>query len=207
MLARNIRIEDDLVGITYPIPARNGLAGTLWLLAGDANPGRPTACCRGSQETLAEMIGTTRSRVNFFMKKFQKLGFIDSNGGLKSQSVPPDRHRARLAIEPSAVRESRPASNLDHADSSRGALGAMCAGCVPTPLHSSSRQRSVSAAPKPDIWGQMCGGSPPSSAKVIIGNLPRNAANRFGRMISSRRHHTTRETSGLCVVSRERGTA
>jgi CRP-like cAMP-binding protein len=44
---------------------------------------RPTAACHESQELLAEMVGTTRSRVNFFMNKFRRLGFIDYNGGLK----------------------------------------------------------------------------------------------------------------------------
>jgi CRP-like cAMP-binding protein len=81
MLTRNMRIEADLVDQLFNSSEKR-LARTLLLLAryGHSNP--PRTIPRLSQETLAEMIGTTRSRVNFFMNKFRKLGFIDYNGGL-----------------------------------------------------------------------------------------------------------------------------
>ena len=83
MLARNIRIEADLVDQLFNSSEKR-LARTLLLLARygvDDSPERKIP--KISQETLAEMIGTTRSRVNFFMNKFRKLGLIEYNGGLK----------------------------------------------------------------------------------------------------------------------------
>jgi CRP/FNR family cyclic AMP-dependent transcriptional regulator len=83
MLTKNIRIEADLIDQLFN-PSEKRLARTLLLLA---RYGEPEASHRAlpkvSQEVLAEMVGTTRSRVNFFMNKFRKLGFIDYNGGLK----------------------------------------------------------------------------------------------------------------------------
>jgi len=83
MLARNIRIEEDLVDQLFNSSEKR-LARTLLLLA---RYGRHDQAVRTvppiSQETLAEMVGTTRSRVNLFMKKFQRLGFIDYTDGLK----------------------------------------------------------------------------------------------------------------------------
>ncbi len=83
MLTRNIRIEEDLIDQLFNSSEKR-LARTLLLLA---RFGEPEAAHRVlpklSQETLAEMVGTTRSRVNFFMNKFRKLGFIEYNGGLK----------------------------------------------------------------------------------------------------------------------------
>jgi CRP-like cAMP-binding protein len=87
MLARNIRIEEDLVDQLFN-PSEKRLARTLLLLArygGEAAP--PRLLPKLSQETLAEMVGTTRSRVNFFMNKFRKLGFIEYNGKLKINSA------------------------------------------------------------------------------------------------------------------------
>jgi CRP/FNR family transcriptional regulator, cyclic AMP receptor protein len=83
MLARNIRIEADLVDQLFNSSEKR-LARTLLLLARYGRPD-PThrVLPRISQETLAEMIGTTRSRVNFFMNKFKKLGFIEYKDGLK----------------------------------------------------------------------------------------------------------------------------
>jgi CRP-like cAMP-binding protein len=80
MLTRNMRIEADLVDQLFNSSERR-LARTLLLLAryGEANP--PRTLPKISQETLAEMIGATRSRVNFFMNKFRKLGLIEYNGG------------------------------------------------------------------------------------------------------------------------------
>ena len=83
MLARNIRIEEDLVDQLFNSSEKR-LARTLLLLARYGkhdNPVREVPPV--SQETLAEMIGTTRSRVNFFMKKFERLGFITYKDGLK----------------------------------------------------------------------------------------------------------------------------
>jgi CRP/FNR family cyclic AMP-dependent transcriptional regulator len=85
MLTRNMRIEADLVDQLFNSSEKR-LARTLLLLAryGHANPQRTLP--KISQETLAEMIGATRSRVNFFMNKFRKLGLIEYNGGLKINS-------------------------------------------------------------------------------------------------------------------------
>ena len=83
MLTRNIRIEEDLIDQLFNSSEKR-LARTLLLLARYGEPeASHRALPRVSQELLAEMIGTTRSRVNFFMNKFRKLGFIDYNGGLK----------------------------------------------------------------------------------------------------------------------------
>src|SRR6266487_3504419 len=83
MLARNIRIEEDLVDHLFNSSEKR-LARTLLLLARYGKQDVPHRVLpKLSQEVLAEMIGTTRSRVNFFMNKFRKLGFIEYNGGLK----------------------------------------------------------------------------------------------------------------------------
>jgi CRP-like cAMP-binding protein len=82
MLARNIRIEQDLVDQLFNSSEKR-LARTLLLLARYGKQDMPRIMLpKISQETLAEMIGTTRSRVNFFMNKFKRLGFIRYNGGL-----------------------------------------------------------------------------------------------------------------------------
>src|SRR5436190_10098434 len=83
MLARNIRIEEDLIDQLFNSSEKR-LARTLLLLARYGKHDKPVRAVPPiSQETLAEMVGTTRSRVNFFMKKFQRLGFIDYKHGLK----------------------------------------------------------------------------------------------------------------------------
>jgi len=83
MLSRNIRIEEDLVDQLFNSSEKR-LARTLLLLARYGTEDRPQRVLpKVSQETLAEMVGTTRSRVNFFMNKFRKLGFIKYNGGLQ----------------------------------------------------------------------------------------------------------------------------
>jgi CRP/FNR family transcriptional regulator, cyclic AMP receptor protein len=83
MLARNIRIEEDLIDQLFNSSEKR-LARALLLLARYGKHDKPVRSVPPiSQETLAEMIGTTRSRVNFFMKKFQRLGFIDYTDGLK----------------------------------------------------------------------------------------------------------------------------
>src|SRR5829696_4672251 len=83
MLMRNIRIEEDLIDQLFNSSEKR-LARTLLLLARYGEPeATHRALPRVSQGTLAEMVGTTRSRVNFFMNKFRKLGFIEYNGELK----------------------------------------------------------------------------------------------------------------------------
>jgi len=80
MLARNIRVEEDLIDQLFNSSEKR-LARTLLLLAHYGVEGQPQKVIpKISQEMLAEMIGTTRSRVNFFMNKFRKLGFIQYNG-------------------------------------------------------------------------------------------------------------------------------
>ena len=80
MLARNLRVEEDLVDQLFNSSEKR-LARTLLLLARYGAPGQPQkVLLKVSQEMLAEMIGTTRPRVNFFMNKFRKLGFIEYNG-------------------------------------------------------------------------------------------------------------------------------
>jgi CRP-like cAMP-binding protein len=82
MLTRNIRIEEDLVDQLFNSSEKR-LARTLLLLAQYGTDDGPRKLPRVSQETLAEMVGTTRSRVNVFMNKFRKLGFVEYNGDLK----------------------------------------------------------------------------------------------------------------------------
>ena len=83
MLTRNIRIEEDLVDQLFNSTEKR-LARTLLLLARYDEPeASHRALPKVSQDVLAEMVGTTRSRVNFFMNKFRTLGFIDYNGALK----------------------------------------------------------------------------------------------------------------------------
>jgi CRP-like cAMP-binding protein len=82
MLARNIRVEQDLIDQLFNSSEKR-LARTLLLLARYGKQDQPQKMLpKVSQEMLAEMVGTTRSRVNFFMNKFRKLGFIKYNGGL-----------------------------------------------------------------------------------------------------------------------------
>ena len=81
LLIRNIRYEEDLVDQLFNSSEKR-LARVLLLLAHFGKDGkREVAIPQISQETLAEMVGTTRSRVSFFMNRFRKLGFIDYHGG------------------------------------------------------------------------------------------------------------------------------
>jgi CRP/FNR family transcriptional regulator, cyclic AMP receptor protein len=83
MLAHNIRVEEDLIDQLFNSSEKR-LARTLLLLARYGKQEQPDRIlAKVSQETLADMIGTTRSRVNFFMNKFRKLGFIEYNGKIK----------------------------------------------------------------------------------------------------------------------------
>jgi CRP-like cAMP-binding protein len=86
LLTRNIRYEEDLVDQLFNSSEKR-LARILLLLAHFGKEGKPeVAIPKLSQETLAEMVGTTRSRVNFFMNRFRKLGFIRYNGQLEVDS-------------------------------------------------------------------------------------------------------------------------
>jgi CRP/FNR family cyclic AMP-dependent transcriptional regulator len=86
LLQRTIRVEEDLVDQLFNSSEKR-LARALLLLANFGKEGKPEPIiAKISQETLAEMIGTTRSRVSFFMNKFRKLGFIDYNGRIEVHS-------------------------------------------------------------------------------------------------------------------------
>ena len=86
LLARTLRVEADLVDQLFNSSEKR-LARALLLLANFGKDGRPEPIiAKVSQETLAEMIGTTRSRVSYFMNKFRKLGLIDYNGRIEIHS-------------------------------------------------------------------------------------------------------------------------
>src|ERR1700730_17751635 len=85
LLTRNSRIEEDLVDQLFNSSEKR-LARVLLLLVNFGKEGKPEPITtRISQETLAEMVGTTRARVSFFMNKFRKMGLIDYNGHLEVQ--------------------------------------------------------------------------------------------------------------------------
>jgi len=87
LLSRNIRVEEDLVDQLFNSSEKR-LARTLLLLARFGKEGTPEIVVpKISQETLAEIVGTTRSRVSYFMNKFRRLGFIEYNGGLNIHST------------------------------------------------------------------------------------------------------------------------
>jgi len=103
LLARNARIEDDLIDQLFNNSEKR-LARLLLLLANADQDSRPVPV-EISQETLAEMIGTTRSRVSHFMNKFRKAGFIDYNGRIEvhptlRNAMLPDRPRQEPTREP-----------------------------------------------------------------------------------------------------------
>jgi CRP/FNR family transcriptional regulator, cyclic AMP receptor protein len=86
LLAHNVRIQEDLVDQLFN-PSEKRLARVLLLMAHFGKEGTSEAVIpKISQEVLAEMIGTTRSRVSFFMNKFRRLGFLDYNGGVHVHS-------------------------------------------------------------------------------------------------------------------------
>jgi CRP/FNR family cyclic AMP-dependent transcriptional regulator len=86
LLSRNIRIEEDLVDQLFNSSEKR-LARVLLLMANFGKEGKAEPVIpKISQETLAEIVGTTRSRVSFFMNRFRKLGFIEYNGGLEVHS-------------------------------------------------------------------------------------------------------------------------
>jgi CRP-like cAMP-binding protein len=87
LLSRTIRVEADLVDQLFNSSEKR-LARLLLMLANFGKDSKPEpVIAKISQETLAEMIGTTRSRVSFFMNKFRKLGFIDYNGRIEVHSA------------------------------------------------------------------------------------------------------------------------
>ena len=89
LLTRTMRVEEDLVDQLFNSSEKR-LARALLLLANFGKEGRPErVIAKVSQETLAELIGTTRSRVSHFMNKFRKLGFIDYNGHLEGRRLVP----------------------------------------------------------------------------------------------------------------------
>ena len=86
LLARNARIEEDLVDQLFNSSEKR-LARLLLIMANFGREGKPEpVIAKISQETLAEMVGTTRSRVNVFMNKFRQMGFVEYNGGMKVHS-------------------------------------------------------------------------------------------------------------------------
>ena len=96
LLARNIRIQEDLVDQLFNSSEKR-LARVLLLMAHFGKEGKPEAVIpKISQETLAEMIGTTRSRVSFFMNKFRKLGFIGLQRRAPRAQLPPQYRPPRL---------------------------------------------------------------------------------------------------------------
>ena len=105
LLARSTRIQEDLVDQLFNSSEKR-LARILLLLAQFGKPGEPeTTIPKISQETLAEMIGTTRSRVSFFMNRFRKLGFIRYNGDIQ---VHRSLLNAVLYEKPELVRDEKP---------------------------------------------------------------------------------------------------
>ena len=147
MLSRNIRIEQDLVDQLFNSSEKR-LARTLLLLARYGKPDKPRQVVpKISQETLAEMVGTTRSRVNFFMNKFKKLGFIEYNGDLEAGIAD-----QQLAAECRPARLRGPVSRL----TLRGERSVMgkhnvsvrpCRSLRPTPVVRPGRQAAERVAP------------------------------------------------------------
>jgi hypothetical protein len=105
LLTRNIRLEEDLVDQLFNSSEKR-LARVLLLLADLGKDGKPEAViAKISQESLAEMIGTTRSRVSFFMNKFRKLGFVAYNSGAQlAAHCPPPRLTGRSPCRQRAPR-------------------------------------------------------------------------------------------------------
>jgi CRP/FNR family cyclic AMP-dependent transcriptional regulator len=98
LLTRNSRVEEDLVDQLFNSSEKR-LARLLLLMANFGKEGRPELITtKVSQETLAEMIGTTRSRVSFFMNKFRKLGFIEYNGPRDAPHRPPSTRTPRYSV-------------------------------------------------------------------------------------------------------------
>jgi len=113
LLTRNSRVEDDLIDQLFNSSEKR-LARLLLLLAKFGKEGSPTPISPNiSQETLAEMIGTTRSRVSYFMNKFRKLGFISYNGKIEVHNSLLD---AVLREKPQLRRDEKPDAPLSSHD-------------------------------------------------------------------------------------------
>jgi hypothetical protein len=145
LLARTIRVEEDLVDQLFNSSEKR-LARALLLLANFGKEGRPEAViAKASQETLAELIGTTRSRVSFFMNRFRKMGLINYNGHLEI-------HSSLLNV----VLHDDPHINRHGLASAAGVLGAgsepLCQGAVLLEQEKSPRQLDH-APPNPRIPG------------------------------------------------------
>jgi CRP/FNR family cyclic AMP-dependent transcriptional regulator len=116
VLERSMRVQADLVDQLFNSSEKR-LARILLLMAEFGKPGEPEQCIPNiSQETLAEMVGTTRSRVSFFMNRFRKLGFIEYNGRIKVHKsllnvVLLDQLPERNPERPPAVTAARSRSN------------------------------------------------------------------------------------------------
>ena len=116
LLSRNVRIEEDLVDQLFNSSEKR-LARILLLLAHFGKEPRPeTVIPKVSQETLAAMVGTTRSRVSYFMNRFRKLGFIHYNGGLQVHSAPAHGRASRLNSLPPCLAQTLPSSHLASLD-------------------------------------------------------------------------------------------
>ena len=115
LLGRSIRVEADLVDQLFNSSEKR-LARLLLLLANFGKEGTPEpVIAKISQETLAEMIGTTRSRVSFFMNKFRKLGFIEYNGGIECPQFIAECRPARPAVDQELSLQSRLCGSLRRA--------------------------------------------------------------------------------------------
>ena len=142
LLSRNSRIEEDLIDQLFNSSEKR-LARLLLLLANFGKDGTPQPiAAQISQETLAEMIGTTRSRVSFFMNKFRKLGFITYNGKIEVHN---SLLNAVLYDKPEIVRATTEAfeSQGSRADwSSLAAHSRNITGTVPLPTMTVDRPRA-----------------------------------------------------------------
>ena len=169
MLARNLRIEADLVDHLFNSSEKR-LARTLLLLAryGD-QAGAERKIPRISQETLAEMIGTTRSRVNFFMNKFRDLGFIEYNGGLKINTCPPQRRPARLVGSPW---EFAPPGHAHSRSAVRNSSACSCSCLIRFTCTDRSRQIS-------STWPSRAPGNSARAAGLRVRRAPRDTSD-FG---------------------------
>ena len=168
MLARNLRIEADLVDHLFNSSEKR-LARTLLLLAryGD-QAGAERKIPRISQETLAEMIGTTRSRVNLFMNKFRDLGFIEYNGDLKVNTSLLGRPARLVGSHVDSLRPGTP--TREALSSSRPLAPAVAASASPAPT---GRDRISST------WPSRASGNSARPAAFRFQPAPREASD-FG---------------------------
>ena len=196
MLSRNIRIEADLVDQLFNSSEKR-LARTLLLLAryGQANPQRTLP--KISQETLAEMIGATRTRVNFFMNKFRKLGFIEYNGGLKVNTLPPQHRPARLIRSGSGVEKGATCRTIIFRRKSTGSRQRACAKRLRIDVTMPSR---IAGSPKNTACQPSLPGPRPSSS----GDSPKKRG-RCATSIVGRSRHFVKNGSACGKPAKRRG--